>query len=98
MLDTTRREFIALVGGGGLLLAAKVRRARGQQAAMPWAHSAVSPIVSIWVAKASSLRNRLLCASAIQNSRMLVSVSRCNGSSVILIARSQSAAFSHGST
>jgi hypothetical protein len=28
----------------------------------------------------------------------LVSVSRCNGSSVILIARSQSAAFSHGST
>jgi hypothetical protein len=31
----------------------------------------------------------LLCASAIQNSRMLVSVSRCNGSSVILIARSQ---------
>ena len=30
------------------------------------------PIVSIWVAKASSLRNRLLCASAIQNSRMLV--------------------------
>ena len=35
MLDTTRREFIALVGGGGLLLAAKVKRARGQQRAMP---------------------------------------------------------------
>ncbi len=35
MLDTTRREFIALVGGGGLLLAAKVKRARGQQPAMP---------------------------------------------------------------
>jgi hypothetical protein len=34
MLDTTRREFIALVGGGGLLLAAKVKRARGQQPAM----------------------------------------------------------------
>src|SRR5437763_10237692 len=33
--DTTRREFIALVGGGGLLLAAKVKRARGQQPAMP---------------------------------------------------------------
>src|SRR5438874_2055833 len=33
MLDTTRREFIALVGGGGLLLAAKVRRARAQQPA-----------------------------------------------------------------
>src|SRR5262245_14769736 len=30
-----RREFIALLGGGGLLLAVKVRRARGQQAAMP---------------------------------------------------------------
>jgi putative ABC transport system substrate-binding protein len=31
MLDIKRREFIALVGGGGLLLAVKVRRARGQQ-------------------------------------------------------------------
>jgi putative tryptophan/tyrosine transport system substrate-binding protein len=31
MLDPKRREFIALVGGGGLLLAAKVRRARAQQ-------------------------------------------------------------------
>jgi hypothetical protein len=28
MLDPKRREFIALVGGGGLLLAAKVKRAR----------------------------------------------------------------------
>jgi putative tryptophan/tyrosine transport system substrate-binding protein len=35
MLDPRRREFIALVGGGGLLLAAKVKRARGQQSAMP---------------------------------------------------------------
>ena len=34
MLDSNRREFIALLGGGGLLLAAKVRRARGQQPAM----------------------------------------------------------------
>ena len=33
MLDTTRREFVALVGGGCLLLAAKVRRARAQQPA-----------------------------------------------------------------
>ena len=33
MLDSKRREFIALLGGGGLLLAAKVRRARGQQPA-----------------------------------------------------------------
>ena len=35
MLNMKRREFIALVGGGGLLLAAKVRRARAQQPAMP---------------------------------------------------------------
>src|SRR5215471_15079316 len=35
MLDPKRREFIALVGGGGLLLAAKVKRAWGQQPAMP---------------------------------------------------------------
>jgi putative tryptophan/tyrosine transport system substrate-binding protein len=31
MSDMTRREFIALIGGAGLLLAAKVRRARAQQ-------------------------------------------------------------------
>src|SRR5262249_32947760 len=35
MLDMKRREFIALVGGGGLLLTAKVRRARTQHPAMP---------------------------------------------------------------
>jgi putative tryptophan/tyrosine transport system substrate-binding protein len=34
MLDIKRRELIALVGGG-LLLTAKVRRARAQQPAMP---------------------------------------------------------------
>ena len=34
MLDSKRREIIALLGGGGLLLAAKVKRARGQQPAM----------------------------------------------------------------
>jgi putative tryptophan/tyrosine transport system substrate-binding protein len=33
--DMKRREFIALVGGGGLLVAAKVMRARAQQPAMP---------------------------------------------------------------
>jgi hypothetical protein len=33
--DTTRREFIALIGGGCLLLAVKVKRAWGQQPAMP---------------------------------------------------------------
>ena len=31
MSDMTRREFIALIGGAGLLLAAKVRRPRAQQ-------------------------------------------------------------------
>jgi ABC-type uncharacterized transport system substrate-binding protein len=31
MLDTNRREFIALLSAGGLLLAVKVRRARAQQ-------------------------------------------------------------------
>ena len=36
MLDIKRREFIALVGGGGLLLTAKVRRARAQQPATVW--------------------------------------------------------------
>jgi putative tryptophan/tyrosine transport system substrate-binding protein len=35
MLDIERREFIGLVGGGGLLLATKVMRARAQQPAMP---------------------------------------------------------------
>jgi putative tryptophan/tyrosine transport system substrate-binding protein len=35
MSDMRRREFTALVGGVGLLLAAKVRRARGQQPAVP---------------------------------------------------------------
>ena len=35
MLDIKRREFIALVGAGGLLLAVKVKRAWGQQRPMP---------------------------------------------------------------
>jgi hypothetical protein len=35
MLDMRRPEFIALIGGGGLLLTAKVRRARAQQPALP---------------------------------------------------------------
>jgi putative tryptophan/tyrosine transport system substrate-binding protein len=35
MPDIKRREFIALVGGGGLLLAAKAKRAWGQQPGMP---------------------------------------------------------------
>jgi hypothetical protein len=35
MLDMTRRELITLVGSGCLLLAVKVKRAWGQQPAMP---------------------------------------------------------------
>src|SRR6516164_7763445 len=35
MLDSKRREFIALLGGGALLLAAQVTRARGEQPPMP---------------------------------------------------------------
>lgn len=35
MLDLRRRDFISLLGGAGLLCAAKARRARAQQAAMP---------------------------------------------------------------
>src|SRR5262249_20966918 len=35
MLDTQRREFIALLGAGGLLLAVKVRRARAPQPRPP---------------------------------------------------------------
>jgi len=35
MFDLRRRDFITLLGGAGLLCAAKVRRARAQQAAMP---------------------------------------------------------------
>src|SRR5499427_6749630 len=35
MLDMERREFIALIGSGVLLLAAKLKRARAQQPGMP---------------------------------------------------------------
>ena len=35
MLDMERRDFIALGGSAAVLLAAKVRRARAQQPAMP---------------------------------------------------------------
>jgi putative ABC transport system substrate-binding protein len=35
MPDMKRREFIVLVAAGGLLLVARVRRARAQQPAMP---------------------------------------------------------------
>ena len=35
MFDMRRREFILLLGGAGLLCAAKARRARAQQSSMP---------------------------------------------------------------
>jgi putative ABC transport system substrate-binding protein len=35
VFDTRRRDFIALLGGAGLLVATKVRRARAQQPTMP---------------------------------------------------------------
>src|SRR5215470_18976205 len=51
MLDMERREFIALIGGGGLLLAVKVKRARGQLAGktcrVGWLQP--SPIPDPWV-------------------------------------------------
>ena len=35
MLNVKRREFITLLGSAGLLCAAKARRARAEQSAMP---------------------------------------------------------------
>jgi putative tryptophan/tyrosine transport system substrate-binding protein len=43
MLDAKRREFIALLGAGGLLLAVKVRRARAQQMPVIGFLNAASP-------------------------------------------------------
>jgi hypothetical protein len=56
------------------------------------------PIASACLTKSPSLRNGRALASEIQNSRILAKFSRCTGSKVSLSARSQSAAFSHGST
>jgi hypothetical protein len=39
MLDAKRRELIALLGAGGLLLAVKVRRGRAQQGERFWQRS-----------------------------------------------------------
>ena len=55
-LYMTRSEFIALVGGSGLLLATKVRRARAQQPAMPvigFLSSSSSPVTTKRIASFS---------------------------------------------
>src|SRR5262249_25217043 len=56
MLDMKRREFIALLGAGGLLVAVKVRRARAQQPAkMP--RIGIIDDSPIWNAFRHSLRD-----------------------------------------
>src|SRR5436190_23268232 len=54
MSDMRRREFTALVGGVGLLLAVKVRRARAQQPDKPpivgFMGSTTAPVAAQWVA------------------------------------------------
>jgi hypothetical protein len=42
MLDTTRREFIALIGGGCLRLGVKVKRAWGSSRPCRWSHSSTA--------------------------------------------------------
>jgi putative ABC transport system substrate-binding protein len=57
MPDTTRREFIALIGGGCLLLAVKVKRARGQQPARVQriGYLGLGP-ASAWLSRVEALR------------------------------------------
>src|SRR5262249_35580875 len=59
MPDTTRREFIALIGGGGLLLAAKVKRARGQQPAIPVIGFLNGQSPRTWAARLDAFRKGL---------------------------------------
>src|SRR5215471_5159301 len=59
MPDMKRREFIALLGGGGLLLAAKVKRARGQQPAMPVIGFLNGQSPRTWAARLDALREGL---------------------------------------
>ena len=59
MPDMKRREFIALLGGGGLLLAAKVKRARGQQPVMPVVAFLNSPSPDGYVPMVAAFRQGL---------------------------------------
>jgi putative ABC transport system substrate-binding protein len=59
MPDMKRREFIALVGGGGLLVAAKVKRARGQQPAMPVIGFLNGQSPRTWAARLDAFRKGL---------------------------------------
>jgi putative tryptophan/tyrosine transport system substrate-binding protein len=59
MLDSKRREFIALLGGGGLLLAAKLKRARGQQPAMPVIGSLFGVSAADWADNMAGFRRGL---------------------------------------
>src|SRR5262245_14064019 len=59
MLDPNRREFIALLGAGGLLLAVKVRRARAQQPALPVIGLLNGQSPRTWAARLDAFRNGL---------------------------------------
>src|SRR5262249_9473222 len=59
MSDMTRREFTALIGGVGLLVAVKVRRARAQQSAMPVVGFLGAGSVDTWVLYVTAFRKGL---------------------------------------
>src|SRR5262249_58448593 len=54
-----RREFIALLGAGGLLLAVKVRRARAQQPALPVIGFLNGQSPRTWAARLDAFRKGL---------------------------------------
>ena len=59
MLDLRRRDFVTLLGGGGLLCAAKARRARAQQPAMPVIGFMSSASAALWAHLVSAFRDGL---------------------------------------
>src|SRR5262245_61704539 len=67
MLDLKRREFIALVGAGGLLVAVKVKRARGQQPT----RVQTSYSASMFAVRAAVLRCRAIRRNIASSSRGL---------------------------